>query len=261
MTEDEKNCAEMLRIQDPERFLSAMTAEGETRAALMVVYAFNLEIARAPWASQEEMLAEMRLQWWLDQVADIYEKGQVAPHMVMTPMLALVQKHDLPRVVLDAMITALRWEIYREPHADRAAFDAFINDTAGGVLRLAVQVSGARLLDLDALALHGYARGIAAWFRAVPALDQFDRGAPLLDRSIDGVRGLAQEALQADAKAKRLLKKADKSFLPALRGGWMTAAILKNAIKNPDLVLNGGLEPAEGVSRLSLMWKTATGRF
>lgn len=261
MTEDEKNCADMLRIQDPERFLSAMTAEGETRAALMVIYAFNLEIARAPWASQEEMLAEMRLQWWLDQVADIYEKGKVAPHMVMTPMLELVQKHDLPRAILDAMITALRWEIYHEPHADRAAFDGFINDTAGGVLRLAVQVSGAPLPDLDALALHGYARGIAAWFRAVPALEQFGRAAPLLDRSNDGVRNLAREALKLDGKAKKILKKTDKCLLPALRGGWMAPAILRKAIDNPDLVLHGGLEAAEGVSRLALMWKTATRQF
>ncbi len=261
MTEDEKNCAELLRVQDPDRFLSAMTADGETRAALMVVYAFSLEISRAPWATQEPMLAEMRLQWWLDQVADIYEKGQVAPHMVMTPLLALVQKHDLPRVVLDDMINALQWMIYHEPHADQAALDRFINDTAGGVLRLAVQVSGGPLPDLQALAQLGYARGMAAWFRAVPALENYGRGAPLVDRSAEGVRLLAQEALAADVQARKMLKTVDKRLLPALRGGWMAPSVLGKTIKDPDLVFHGGLEPAEGISRLSLMWKTATGRF
>jgi len=261
MNEDEKNCAELLRVQDPERFLSAMTAEGETRAALMVVYAFNLEISRAPWASQEEMLAEMRLQWWLDQVDDIYEKGRVAPHMVMTPLLGLVQKHDLPRAVMDGMINALRWEVYSEAHADQVALDRFINATAGGVLRLAVQVSGADFPDLRALAGHGYARGIAAWFRAVPALEQFGRGAPLVDRNTQGIIALAEQALAKNLAAKTVLKSVDKCFAPALRSGWMAPKILKMAKENPDLVLNGGLEPAEAIARLSLMWKTATGGF
>ncbi len=40
-------CAALVEKGDPERFLPAMTAPVELRGRLMVLYAFNLEVARA----------------------------------------------------------------------------------------------------------------------------------------------------------------------------------------------------------------------
>ncbi|MBV1862977.1 MAG: squalene/phytoene synthase family protein [Rhodobacteraceae bacterium] len=262
MTDDEQNCAELLRTQDPERFLAAMTAPLAQRGALMVVYAFNLEVARAPWASKEEMLAEMRLQWWLDQVGETYDGGKVSPHMVMTPLGELVRRHGLPREVLEAMITARRWEIYREPHADMAAFERFIDNTAGGVLQMAVRVlgQGGDLPDAKVLAAHGFGRGVAAWLRAVPALEQYSR-VPLLDRSEDAMRVLAKRALHASQNVRPILRRSDKCYLPALRSGWTAPVILRKAMAEPSRVLQGGLVPSGASARLSLMWKTMVGGF
>ena len=72
-------CAELVRRGDPDRFLSAMTAPPELRGRLMILYAFNLEVARAPWVASEPMLAEMRLQWWADAIAEIFEGRPPAP--------------------------------------------------------------------------------------------------------------------------------------------------------------------------------------
>ena len=36
---------------DPERWRSAMTAPPAARPGLMALYAFNLEVARAPWVA------------------------------------------------------------------------------------------------------------------------------------------------------------------------------------------------------------------
>ena len=66
-------CAEMVRRGDPDRFLSAMTAPPDARAKLFPLYAFNLEVARAPWVTQEPMIAEMRLQFWRDALEEIAE--------------------------------------------------------------------------------------------------------------------------------------------------------------------------------------------
>ena len=65
-------CAALVRRGDPDRFRAAMTAAPDQRGRLMVLYAFNLEVARAPWVASEPMLAEMRLQWWADAIAEIY---------------------------------------------------------------------------------------------------------------------------------------------------------------------------------------------
>ena len=62
--DDVAACAEMVAKGDPERFGAAMTAPRAARAGLLALYAFNLEIARAPRVASEAMLAEIRLRWW-----------------------------------------------------------------------------------------------------------------------------------------------------------------------------------------------------
>ena len=61
-------CTEALRQHDPDRFGAVLVAEARDRPALVTLYALNLEIARAPFQSAEPMLAEMRLQWWVDRL-------------------------------------------------------------------------------------------------------------------------------------------------------------------------------------------------
>ncbi len=61
-------CAALVERGDPDRFLAVMAAPAWARARLFPLYAFNLEVARAPWVTEEPMIAEMRLQWWRDVV-------------------------------------------------------------------------------------------------------------------------------------------------------------------------------------------------
>ena len=56
-------CANLVARADPERFAAAMAAPLAARAVLLPVYAASIEVARAPWLTQEPMIAEMRLQW------------------------------------------------------------------------------------------------------------------------------------------------------------------------------------------------------
>ena len=45
-------CAALVARGDPDRFLSAMAAPVAARAVLFPLYAFNLEVAKAPWLTQ-----------------------------------------------------------------------------------------------------------------------------------------------------------------------------------------------------------------
>ena len=54
-------CAELVQRADPDRFMAAMAAPVAARRVLFPLYALNVEIARAPWVTQEAMIAEMRL--------------------------------------------------------------------------------------------------------------------------------------------------------------------------------------------------------
>ena len=64
-------CADLVQRGDPDRFAAAMAAPVAARKVLFPLYAFNLEVARAPWVTEEPMIAEMRLQWWRDALGEI----------------------------------------------------------------------------------------------------------------------------------------------------------------------------------------------
>ena len=57
-------CAALVERADPVRFRSVMASPPTARSVLFPIYAFNVEVARAPWVTEEPMIAEMRLQFW-----------------------------------------------------------------------------------------------------------------------------------------------------------------------------------------------------
>ena len=70
-SEDVIACAKLVERGDPLRFRAVMAAPSDLRPALFTLFAFNLEVARAPWVTKEAMIAEMRLQWWHDALGEI----------------------------------------------------------------------------------------------------------------------------------------------------------------------------------------------
>ncbi|MDA3859145.1 MAG: squalene/phytoene synthase family protein, partial [Roseovarius sp.] len=186
LNDDLNACADLLRRGDPDRFLAAMAAPVAARRVLLPIYAFNLEVARAPWVTQEPMIAEMRLQWWRDALGEIREVGVVRRHEVVTPLASVLD--PVGAAQLDDLIEARRWDIYREPFADQAAFERYISDTSGGLLAVSAKALGPA--DEAVLADAGYALGLANWLRAIPALEAAGR-IPLVDGRPEALRDLA----------------------------------------------------------------------
>jgi len=54
----------LVRRHDPDRFLTALFAPAGRQGALLTLYAFNHELARAREMVSEPPLALIRLQWW-----------------------------------------------------------------------------------------------------------------------------------------------------------------------------------------------------
>ena len=98
--------AELVRRGDPERWRTAMAAPPGQRPGLMALYAFNLEIARAPWVTSEPLLAEIRLQWWREALQEVYDGKPARRHEVMEPLARTVAAADLPRRLFEEMIVA-----------------------------------------------------------------------------------------------------------------------------------------------------------
>lgn len=247
-------CAALVEKSDPVRFRAAMAAPVEARPVLFPLYAFNLEVARAPWVTQEPMIARMRLQWWHDALAEIAEGGLIRRHEVVTPLALAVRAEDV--AALDRLVTARDRDVEGDPFEDEAALWTFLEATSGGL----IEVAARRLGGGDALAAHaGRALGMANWLMAVPALEAAGRQ-PLPDGREETVARLAREGLTALGQVR-----AGWSQVPALaRAAFYPLAgigpVLRKAASRPAQVKDDALETGQFAARLRLALTAGTGR-
>lgn len=240
-------CAELVSRGDPDRFAAVMAAPPAARARLFPLYAFNLEVARAPWASKEPMIAEMRLQWWRDVVAEPAPRA----HEVAGPFHAVIHEAGLPLDVIDALIAARVNDAYGTGFEDQAAFDAYLEDTGAGLMWLAAKACGGT--DEPAARALGWAAGLANYLRAVPELEARGRH-PLPDGRAEAVRDLVLQGLEKLAAAKGRVPKA------AALAAWQTGGLLRQVRHDPHLVAAGDMGLSEFARRWGLLRAAVTGR-
>lgn len=252
-------CAQLVERGDPDRFAASMAAPVTARPVLFSLYAFNIEVSRAPWVTEESMIAEMRLQWWRDALEEIRTRGVVRRHEVVTPLAHVLDGEGAG--LLDRLVEARRWDIYRDPFEDMAHFRAYIEDTSSNLM-LAIARALGRAPEVPETPLRhaGRALGIANWLRAVPALERAGR-IPLVDGTPEGVRALAEEGLEALRAARAARAEVPAAQRPALLPLWQVGPVLKRAASDPRRVAEGRLELAPVQRRFGLMACALAGRW
>ncbi len=245
-------CAELVKRGDPDRFLAAMAAPPAARAVLFPLYAFNLEVARAPWVTAEPMIAEMRLQWWRDVLAEIAAGKPPRAHEVAAPLAQVIRDAGLAVDPLDRLIAARRWDIHRDPFEDAGHFAEYLDATSGNLVWSAARALGVRDGE-EAVRDIAWAAGLANWFLAVPVLRAAGRQ-PLLDDGAEALRALAAEGSRRLAAARP-----PRNAKPALLACWRARALLRQARAHPQRVGEGRLAQSEFRRRGSLIWRSLSG--
>lgn len=240
-------CAALVERGDPDRFLAAMAAPVAARERLFPLYAFNLEVARAPWVTQEALIAEMRLQWWRDAVAEVAEGRPARGHEVMVPLAGVI-RGGVPGALLDGIVAARRWDVYHEGFASVDELWAHLDATGGGLMWASCLALGGR--DEPAARSVGRAGALAAWLMAVPDLEARGR-VPLPEAA--NLRAMARDGLAM------LRVRAGGPGVPALRAAWRAGAILAQIAAEPERVREGTLGTSEFARRASLMWRAGRG--
>lgn len=256
--DDLQACAELLHRGDCDRFLATMAAPMAARGVLLPLFAFNLEVARAPWVTQESMIAEMRLQWWRDALEEIGAGGAVRRHEVVTPLSDVVDAKGAE--LLDQLVVARRWDIYKDPFEDAAHIAVYLDKTSANLLWVVCRALGAKPDAEMAVRDVGYAMGVANWLRAIPALEAAGR-VPLVDGRTKAVAALASEALARLHRARKKRHQISEAAMWPLFSAWQSGAVLKQAMRRPEDVAAGGLGQSDIRKRSSLMMRVLTKRW
>ena len=259
MPTPEAACAELVERGDPVRFAATMAAPPAARSSFWPLYALNLELARAPYAAREPMLAEMRLQWWVDEVARIAAgaegQGEVAaalaPVLRRTPGIA---------PLLADMADARRRDCAREPFTDVGALWDYLDRTAGHLMWAASLTQGAPFAAEPVVRDLAAGAAMAGWLASVPALKAAGQS-PLPDGTDAGVTTLAREGLarldRAGTRRAEMPRHAGVALYPA----WPARALLTQAIAHPERVAEGLQGPGGFRQTLALGWRALTGRW
>jgi phytoene synthase len=197
---------DIVRRHDPDRFLGAVFAPAARRERLILLYAFNHELARAMEVASQPMIALIRLQWWREVV-----EGAARAHEIAGPLRAALDAGWFDAGDLTALIEAREAEIEPGDQAGflatgflAAGFLAYVRGTAGRLARIAGKTLGA---DDPAVEDLGTGYGITGILRAAPVL-------VALGRNILPPEAGRTELLE---EARRLLAtEAPRAALPAV---------------------------------------------
>jgi NADH dehydrogenase [ubiquinone] 1 alpha subcomplex assembly factor 6 len=225
-------CAAELRRHDRPRFLTALFAPRCRREDLFALYAFNLEIAKTLETVSEKMLGRIRLQWWRETIAGIYE-GNPRQHEVALALAKAIANHGLPRENFEALIEARESDLEEAPPADLAALAAYAEASAGTLVALAARILVAGGADAPARAV-GTTQGLAGLLLALPFRLRHGRIDLPADRLAEAglglvalrerraagaaaiVRDVAAHARQTLAEARARRREMPRAALPAL---------------------------------------------
>ncbi|MEX1147933.1 MAG: phytoene/squalene synthase family protein [Sphingomonadales bacterium] len=167
-----ESCAAMVRVGDPDRYLTAIFAPPRVRHRLMALYAFNLELARVAEVVSEPMIGEIRLQWWREAIDGIYA-GAPRQHDVTLALAGVIAETGLPRAPFDRMIDARVFDLEDAPFESVAAVTGYLDNTGGALMGQAIRALLPNLDGTDSNALDriavagGVAFGLMGLVRAV----------------------------------------------------------------------------------------------
>ncbi|MTH77513.1 squalene/phytoene synthase family protein [Paracoccus aestuariivivens] len=247
------DCAKLLREQDPDRFGICLLAPVEARPKLLTLYALNLELARAPLASNEPLIAEMRLQWWIERLEDIGE-GKEQTHELLTP---LAQAWGTRAVAFAAIAEPRRRDTAREPHDGADGVQAYIRATSVPLAQFAAEALDAPLAAMPAIAAQAEGVGLANWLLALPALQGLGLG--LWDKSPEVLGDLAGRARIALTKARDIRKTVPRRIAPVQFAGAGVKPALEAAPKGIEAL--AATVPSEFRKRYALGMFTLTHRW
>jgi len=273
--------SDLVRKDDHDRFLTAVTAPEPARAGVMALYAFNAEVARVRESVSESLIGQMKLQWWRDVISAIYDGGKVPQgNPVVQALESTIHTHALSRVNFETLLDARARDMSDESPADVETLEQYAEGTSASLTILVLEVLGVRDATSIAAGRHvGIAWALTGMLRAVlfharanrfllpqdlmtaeqlTAHDvQQSKNAAKISAVVQKVAVLARAHLD---KARSYANQVDRRALPALLPATLADAYLAGLERRRFDVF----DPRHALQRpaaLRLMWNAWRGKY
>ncbi len=188
--------ARLVREFDRDRFVTALFAPPDRREALMLLYAFNVEIAKVQESVKEPMAGMIRLQWWRDTLITGAEGGHCDNHPIARPLGELIRSHDLPLEYFDDLISARQDDLEGFSPSDLTEAERYAECSSAALTSLALAVLGAESEEFRQAGHHvGTAWGLIGNLRALG--HHMSMGKLTLPHDLLHAAGTSAEAVRA----------------------------------------------------------------
>ena len=237
------HCIKQVSKYDPDKYLALMTCDNQLKKIMFPIYALNIEISRIPWITSDRIIAEMRLQWWLDLLSSFEESGTCVDHPIAHALKEHLINNKIGIRLLKETVRARIWDIHSNHHENEIGLWNYIECTSSNLLK--------SCLGSD-VSITSYGRGVgmAFYLLAVPKLLELGRN-PLPDLSDDALYNLAKKAAEEIDSARK--NPLDPRTVAGFRLGWMAPIVLRKIMKKPRLVLSGELQSSDFRKKIRLL--------
>jgi len=247
MTPDPALDAEVRRV-DEDRWLASRFASADVRARLVAIYALNHEIARTADVVTQAAIGDIRLQWWREALAELFDRKRVRAHPVLAALAEAHRETPLPRDALEGLIDTRSRDLDGAPFPAFAEIDTYLEGTGGNVMRVAAAACGAHL-DAKLVSAATRAWGYAGLLRA--AAHWRAKGRSVLPHDNADPHAMVERARSAYVSVRAQIVPAEA--FPAI--GYVTLTPLYL-----HAVESGRTERALFTRQLKLVAASATGR-
>ncbi len=162
----------LVRRVDEDRWLASRLAPPADRANLIALYAFAYEVAKIPETVSDRTLGAIKLHWWRDQIEAMLAGRAPEAHPAALGLGPVLQSGRLPFDAFSRLLETRLLDFEPEPFDNWADVEAYLDGSAGSVLRLAAMAlwPAGPLTHAQGQALTAAARawGMVGLVRALP---------------------------------------------------------------------------------------------
>ncbi|XP_026561731.1 NADH dehydrogenase (ubiquinone) complex I, assembly factor 6 isoform X2 [Pseudonaja textilis] len=188
--------------RDYEGFLCALLLPAESRASVLALRAFNVELAQIRDSVTEKTIGLMRIEFWRNAVEDIYQDNP-PQQPVAIELWKAVRRQNLTKRWLMNIIDQREKNLDDRAYRDISELETYAENTQSALLYLTLETLGVRNIHADHAASHiGKAQGIVTCLRATPY--HASRRKVFLPMDICMLHGVSQEDFIRNNEAKKI---------------------------------------------------------